>query len=75
MSPQGIKTYHVDGEEYHALRSSSGGTWHLIHPASDRTLTVITKEGSQWVAHSHPGKRWKTIEQAALYTITQKNRE
>ena len=35
-------------------------------------MTSIVKEGSQWVSLGYPGKRWKTLEQAALYTITQR---
>jgi hypothetical protein len=30
-------------------------------------MTRIEKVGSQWVAASHPDKKWKTLEQAVRY--------
>jgi hypothetical protein len=34
----------------------------------------VTKEGSRWVAMGYPGKKWQTLEQAIIYTVTQRLR-
>lgn len=64
-------TYEVNGDEYFACPATNRQSYAVFprHDPNERTTTVF-REGSYWISSGHPGKKWKSMEQAIIYTVT-----
>lgn len=67
-----LRDYYVDGNRYQAYRQGDGA-WVVTDVTRCEHLCSVYHEGSRWISSGFPGKKWRTLGQAIIYTVTMRD--